>query len=230
LKRAIATTEVFTEIYLNNSWHGTDSCSGTGSDLFQTRVIARAIPAVCRDLGVRTMLDIPCGDFFWMSRVDLRGIDYTGADIVDDLVSRNSANFRRNGVRFRRLDVISDPLPTVDLVFCRDCLVHLSYADVFAALHNICRSESTYLLTTTFPRRTDNRDIIMGDWRPLNLERAPFLMPPPLSIINEQCTEGDGYFDDKSLGLWRIADVERALTSHLPNRAAVVDRIDLGSR
>jgi hypothetical protein len=213
--KPIATTPpaaevIFTDIYATNAWGGSDSCSGTGSDVYQTRIIAREIPVLLFDLGVTTMLDVPCGDFHWMSRVDLDGVDYTGADIVDALVRQNQQQARA-GVRFRRLNLITDRLPRVDLILCRDCLVHLPFADAFSALNNICRSGSEYLLTTTFPTRADNEDIETGDWRPLNLERAPFCLPPPLRIINEGCTEGDGFFDDKSLGLWRVADLHRHL-------------------
>ena len=52
-----------------------------------------------------------------------------------------------------------------------------------------------------------NIDIVTGDWRPLNLERPPFGFPPAHELINEQCSEGNGAFRDKSLGLWRIADL-----------------------
>ena len=60
-----------------------------------------------------------------------------------------------------------------------------------------------YILTTTVPRCEANEDIVTGDWRVLDLERAPFHLPAPLRILNEGCTEGSGVFADKSLGLWR---------------------------
>ena len=208
---ATAAAKVFTDIYARNAWNGRDSFSGTGSDLYQTRIIAKAIPALLREVAASTMLDVPCGDFHWMSRVDLSGVDYVGADIVDEIIQKNRALHARPGVRFCTLDLLEDNLPKVDLILCRDCLVHLSFDDVYTALGNVCRSGSQYLLTTTFPDRPDNRDILMGDWRPLNLEQAPFNLPPPLRRIDEGCTEGDGYFVDKSLGLWRIDDVRRAL-------------------
>jgi hypothetical protein len=63
------------------------------------------------------------------------------------------------------------------------------------------------LLTTTFPEHDQNSDIVDGDWRLLNLQRAPFLFPGPLRLINERCTEADGAYDDKSLGLWRIDSI-----------------------
>ena len=209
---ATAAARIFTDIYHRNAWNGRDSFSGTGSDLDQTRIIAREIPALLSELNVKTMLDVPCGDFHWMSRVDLSGINYIGSDIVDAIIMKNRELYERPGLRFRRLDLLEDRLPQVDLILCRDCLVHLSFDDVFTALDNICRSGSEYLLTTTFPARNDNADILMGDWRPLNLERAPFHLPRPLRAIDEGCTEGGGYFVDKSLGLWRVEDVRRVLS------------------
>jgi hypothetical protein len=35
---------------------------------------------------VKSLLDIPCGDFHWMRRVNLQGLSYVGADIVRELI------------------------------------------------------------------------------------------------------------------------------------------------
>jgi hypothetical protein len=32
-------------------------------------------------------------------------------------------------------------------------------------------------------------------------------LPPPILVINENCTEHDGQYAHKSLGLWKIADL-----------------------
>ena len=101
----------------------------------------------------------------------------------------------------------NDFLPHCDLIFCRDCLVHFSFEEIFAAIRNFYDSGAEYLLTTTFPNRLSNYDIQTGDWRPLNFQLAPFNFPAPLRVINEHCTEGNGKFADKSLGLWKISDI-----------------------
>ena len=191
---------------------GKDSFSGTGSDAHQTAIITKELPFIFKDYRVTTVLDIPCGDFHWMKNVDLTSIDYVGADIVNDLIEKNSVQYGKDSLRFQKLDLIENKLPKVDLIFCRDCLVHLSFEDIFHALHNICASQSEYFLTTTFTERTKNRDIATGDWRTLNLEVDPFILPRPLKVINEGCTEGAGQYTDKTLGLWRIADVRESLT------------------
>ena len=203
--------QIFTAIYENQEWAGKHSASGPGSTIDQTRTIIREIPTLLYEFNISTILDIPCGDFNWMKEVHLSNIDYTGADIVKDLIRQNVAKYTGGGLRFERLNLIEDELPKVDLVLCRDCLVHFSFADVFLALHNICDSGSRYLLTTTFTGRTVNSDILTGQWHVLNLELAPFMLPRPLRIINEGCTENSGAYEDKSLGLWSISEIRNVL-------------------
>lgn len=210
------TEQVFTEIYRRHGWGGQESVSGPGSDLGQTRVVLRELRPLLDELKVGSMLDIPCGDFHWMQRVDLKGIDYIGADIVAPLIQANRERHGRDGVRFQQLDLVKDDLPDVNLVLCRDCLIHLSFADIFRALDNLSRGASEYLLTTTYPARTENCDIVTGRDRVLNLERAPFAFPKPLRLIIEECTEGDGAFADKALGLWRIADIRSGRNQRAP--------------
>lgn len=71
-------------------------------------------------------------------------------------------------------DITVNPLPTADLILCRDCLVHLSFAHIDAALANFRASGARWLLTTTFPMIEENVDCEDGDWRALNLTLPPF--------------------------------------------------------
>ena len=214
LKRANA-EEVFSDIYRKNAWRGKDSVSGPGSDLDETGAIVRELPGLFRDLGVTSVLDVPCGDFHWMSRVPLDGIDYTGADIVRELIERNRSAFARANVRFECLNLLTDKLPAADLILCRDCLVHFSFRDARAALRNLSSGGSKLLLTTTFTSRPENADILTGQWRPINLEKPPFSLPRPLRLIDECCTEKSGLYRDKSLALWRLADIASCLKSDM---------------
>lgn len=208
------TDQIFREIWRGNGWGGRASISGPGSDLEQTRVVRKDLPALCADFGIHSILDIPCGDFYWMKHVDFGTVHYAGADIVTELVEQN-AQYCTSNIQFCTLDLIKDTLPIADLVLCRDCLVHLSYKDTFAALGNICKSGSTYLLTTTFTVRERNLDIATGQWRPINLQVGPFFFPPPLKLINEECTQHDGAYSDKSMGLWKVADIRESMTRQM---------------
>jgi hypothetical protein len=202
-----APSAVFRDIYRRHHWSGSESTSGAGAGAGQTAELRRSLPALLRELGVATMLDLPCGDYGWMRTIDLPVARYIGADLLPDIIEPLAAAFGDAHREFLVLDLTRDPLPAADLLFCRDCLVHLSFADIRAALSNVVRSGIPYFLTTTFPNGDPNEDIVTGDWRVLDLERAPFHLPPAVRILNEGCTEGGGVFADKSLGLWRIEDL-----------------------
>lgn len=195
----------FERIYKTNLWGSDESHSGTGSEIEQTARVRGHLEGVIARHGVRSMLDIPCGDFAWMRHTNLEGISYIGADIVPALVEQDQQRYGSAMRRFASLDLTADDLPAVDLVFCRDCLVHLCFEKIAAAVRNLKRSGSVWLLTTTFPQHDENHNISDGDWRLLNFERAPFHFPPAEEILNEGCTEEGGSYADKSLGLWRIA-------------------------
>ena len=201
-KRFATAEDRFKHIYETNHWDEAESVSGPGSTLEETEPIRRELPALLAELGASSLLDLPCGDFHWMQHTDLSGVRYNGGDLVGDLIERNRAEFARDGVEFQKLDLVNDTLPAFDVILCRDCLVHLSFADAQAALSNIARSGAGWLLATSFPSVTRNDDIVTGQWRPINLTLPPFNLPEPEQVIGENCTESE--FADKNLSLWPV--------------------------
>lgn len=184
-----------------------ESISGPGSSLQQTRELRERLPLLLSHLDVRTLLDAPCGDFNWLQHAEL-GLDmYTGVDILTEVIAEHQWRHRRADRRFMRADLIDDPLPRADAILCRDLLPHLSYAEILAVLRNFGRTGATYLMLTTFSRPRPNRDTAGGNWRALCLTLPPFNFPPPLLLIDEKCTEAGGAYSDKSLGVWRVADL-----------------------
>jgi hypothetical protein len=196
--------QIFTRLVKSNKWGNEESVSGPGSTLEQTAELRRALPLLLRERQFRSMLDLACGDYNWMRLLPM-DIDYIGADIIESLVTENQRRYGSDRRRFMWLDLLTAKLPQADLVLCRDCLVHFSYRDVFRALENIKRSGSGFLLTTTFIGRAANNDILTGHWRPLNLQQAPFNLPPPARLLDEQCPQQQ--YRDKHLGLWPIAEL-----------------------
>jgi hypothetical protein len=139
-----------------------------------------------------------------MQEVDLPIDRYLGADIVQEVVDSNTERYGRPGWEFACLDITKDPLPTMELIFCRDCLVHLPLKDVAKALRNIKRSNATYVALTTFADFGENADIVApGKWRKLNFMLAPFSLPPPLHVLDEKSPAAP----DKRLAVWRVADL-----------------------
>src|SRR5258705_8660567 len=77
--------QVFSEIMRANFWGTKESLSGPGSTSARAAAIRDDFLALVRRLGVRTLLDAPCGDFHWMAALDLPVEHYIGVDIVPAL-------------------------------------------------------------------------------------------------------------------------------------------------
>jgi hypothetical protein len=93
--------ERFTLLHELGIYHGNESLSGEASSLGETRALRDALPSLFHRHRVRAILDVPCGDFNWMSTIDLGGANYVGGDIVRELVARNNALFKSVGRAFR---------------------------------------------------------------------------------------------------------------------------------
>ena len=160
-----------------------------------------------KTLGIKTLLDAPCGDFNWAS--DLAAVldRYIGVDVVEELIARNAAAYGGANRTFLARDLTRDPLPKADLILTRDCLVHFSFSDIRAALRNFRNSGAEYLLTTTFVELPANQNIRTGGWRTLNLQAPPFEFPVPIAVIDEHCTHTGGIYRDKRLALWRMDQI-----------------------
>lgn len=196
--------EIFTEIENKNVWQESESISGIGSTLVQTSKIIDEIPKIITELNTETIFDIPCGDFNWFQKINLDSLTYCGGDIVNKIITQNIQKYKRKNINFINFNLLEEIPRKFDIIFCRDCLVHFSINDIYTALKNIKKSGSKYLMMTTFPEEENNSDITTGGWRPLNFEMEPFNFPKPIFMINEDCTEMDGAFRDKSLGVWII--------------------------
>ncbi len=194
----------FTGIYKTNHWGSPESVSGPGSTVSRTTGLRNSLQDVLKRYGIESMLDLPCGDFNWMKHVNLSGIRYMGADIVKELVMRNQQLYSSKMVQFQELDVVASKLPKVDLIFCRDVLVHLSDDMVKAAIENIKRSNSTYLMTTTFPDIKNSVKGSVGGWRPVNLCDSKFGLKKPDELIIEGSANKYG---KKAMGIWYIGDL-----------------------
>ena len=139
----------------------------------------------------------------------LGNIEYLGGDIVDDLIRAND-KFTTDKIQFKRLNLIESPLPEMDLIFVRDCLVHLTNKDITRSLQNICDSNSRYLLTTLFSDCGRTLNIVTGQWRELNLTLEPFNLPEPIKLINENHIHDR--HKDKCLALWEVSVIRKALS------------------
>lgn len=198
--------DIFTSYYQNNFWGDLESASGSGSNMAATSAVRAQLPTLFSTLGIKSLLDIPCGDFYWFSQMldDTILNLYIGADIVPELIVQNQHDFTTPGraVYFETLDATNDTLPVVDAILCRDMLGHLTNYDVVETIKNFKRSGARWLLATTFPHHDNaNENIHTGQWRPINLSDWRLGLGAPKLLIDEK---QKGKFNDKQLGLWEL--------------------------
>jgi hypothetical protein len=200
-------SELFNSIYSVNYWCCDESVSGGGSTLASTEVIRAELPKIIQIFKIRSLLDAPCGDFNWMKTLNLPIDHYFGVDIVQDLIANNKRQYENNRNSFYCLDLIVDELPQADLIFCRDCLAHLSLANALSVVKNFKASGAIYLLATTHIATMHNKNINAGETSPYNLQLPPFNFPKPLLVIEETSAENHSRCSRKSLGLWKLEDI-----------------------
>jgi len=194
----------FEAIYRRGIWgkraHG-HSASGLGSEIAATETLRRELPDILERLGTQTLLDIGCGDFNWLSQVDLKQ-RYIGIDIVRDVIAENNGTYAADNRAFSVLDATRDPLPQADTVLCRDVLFHLSFDDAARLFANVAAMRPNYLLTTSDTSVTENKDIISGDFRNINLQRPPYGLPEPQIVIRD-----NHVYAGRVIGVWSIDDL-----------------------
>lgn len=207
--------KVFTTIYETHYWVDDESRSGGGSNLYATERVRRAIPGLLLKYGVRSVLDIPCGDFVWFKEMKLDLDSYIAGDIVVPLIASIAGKYTSPTRSFRVMDLTKDVLPDCDLILVRDCFIHLSFESIFAALRNITQSKIRYLLTTQHADIAANVNRETGSFHALNLCLPPFNFPPALELIDDYA-EG---LKPHQLGLWRVADLRDASWGFSPSTA-----------
>lgn len=178
------------------------SISGYGSSLVYLDTFINEFPSILKEYEIKSFLDIPCGDYWIMKEFNWKGIKYIGADLVEEQILWNKQKYPE--IDFIVLNMITDKLPESDMIFTRDCLIHMSFRNITLFLENVRSSNSKYIVASTSPITTNNTELggIIG-YRPLNLELPPINFPKPIKLIKEE-----GKKLDKCLGLWKISDLK----------------------
>ena len=177
--------EVFQYIYKKDVWGyirpeaaPRDFYSGPGSyadELVDPYV--SLVKELIVEKGIETIVDLGCGDFNVGSRISPYVADYTGCDIVPELIERNKRKFGNDGCGFVCLDIVEDDLPAADLCLIREVFQHLSNEEVLQVLPKL-RQYKYVLITGTIERTKEgfNDNIPHGRYRGVSLESPPFNM------------------------------------------------------
>ena len=203
--------EIFENIFLKKGWLAEGTLSGLGSTLKATEKIRSFFES--QDISNINFCDIPCGDMHWMKEIYNKFKFYYGIDIVKPIIANNTLKYANSKAKFIHGDISSFDFTSVNInwIFTRDCLVHMSLQDIIKSLNNICKSKADKVFITHFANHRQFNDIQTGQWRPINFCQPPFNFEDPILIINENCKENDGAFNDKSMAIWSIEQIRKAL-------------------
>jgi SAM-dependent methyltransferase len=171
---------------------------GYGSTLACTENLRAELPALLEERSIDSLLDAPCGDGNWMAHVAMPWVDYIGVDINRDHLAKaiQARRFAARTANFIELDILTEKLPSADIMVCRDFLQHLPNAMIRVLLGNFLASAIKWLLVTTHHNAVNEDITEPGMFRPLNLMRPPFAFPSPEAEIQ------DPPGGARSLALW----------------------------
>ena len=186
IKNSVVRKIVFFLIYKSNHWNKSIVVdkkrllvSGPGSlpGSIQTKNIITNLNNFIKDNNVRNILDMPCGDFAWMQ--DLlkinNGLNYTGYDIVEEIILINKKKYSSNRIDFFTKDIINEnDFSGFDLVFIRDFFIHISNEDILRVLKKIKNSKIKFFACLSNNNEILNKNIAIGEHRKINLSIEPF--------------------------------------------------------
>jgi hypothetical protein len=175
--------QIMSDIYTRSAWGSQESRSGPSSTSQRTEQLRGQLPQLFSKFNIQSILDCGCGDWSWMSEVDLTNIEYIGVDIVDPLLDYLQTKYKFPNVRFQKMDVMEDPAETADLWFVRDLLPLYPTSTYTHFFQRFLESNSKYIALTSIETDEPNDTGVLGIWRTLNLREAPFSLKHPISIL-----------------------------------------------
>jgi 2-polyprenyl-3-methyl-5-hydroxy-6-metoxy-1,4-benzoquinol methylase len=194
----------FESIYKSDVWLQGTSKSGPGSDFSATFRVIEPLKKLLRELQCKCLVDIGCGDFNWMQQVVANEtFRYIGCDVVRSVIDENIERYQTETVTFRHLNACEEPIPSGDVIICREVLFHLSFDDIARLIKNV-RSSSTasYFIATLDTSTWFNSNIQSGDFRFVNLLIRPFCFPKPLMTISDNAMRAG-----RTLAVWQISQL-----------------------
>ena len=196
---------IFNLIFKSYHWrdyHKTNknvSDSGLGSDLNVTKQLINDLDIFLKSVQIKSILDIACGDFFWMNRLISKNNDlnYLGLEIVESIVENNNKIFSNQKVKFICSDVINEELPqNHDFILVRDFLIHIKNIDIINLIQKIKNSNCKYFAINNFPEIKKNDEIKgYGHHRYVNIEIPPFNLTNVYKVIDDH---------DRKLNIYKI--------------------------
>ena len=167
--------EVFSRKYVveTSDWAGH---SGSGSSAYHTIKYKAFLETFILENGVKSILDIGCGDWQFARFVNFGPGVYFGYDVVGDVVQRNLETFGSASRIFRMMPNNLAELPACDLLIMKDVLQHLSNAKISRFVTDLFPRARFCLITNSYEKLNtpQNIDVFDGEFRCLDLTAPPY--------------------------------------------------------
>jgi len=176
--------DVFTNIYETCHWGNNynpnyKGSSGDGSNIHvNINTYVLFLRGFIKDNGVKTVVDLGCGDFRCGQYIydDMEDVTYYGYDAYDKVVESNKkTSLERHN--FTHLDFFNkkEEIIGADLCILKDVIQHWPLADIYTFLDYLVASKKYkyILITNCCDQKTDDTDIAPGEWRALSCNYLP---------------------------------------------------------
>lgn len=169
----------FTEIYQIGAW-GVNAQgighSGCGSTYQNVYPYLQFLENFIKMNNITKVLDVGCGDWTFSQHMNWKNVEYTGIDIVKNVIEKNQASFETENIKFFHHDLTTENLPAAELLICKDVLQHLSNENIIAFFKKTDDFKHLIITNDVDPNSysSTNPDILNGDHRFLDLTKEPF--------------------------------------------------------
>lgn len=190
-----------------------ETANGPGATLAQTEALREILPEMLKRYGIKTMLDVGCGDWNWMSHVDLTDVEgYIGWDVEPSMIADDVERYGdAPNVTFEVQSLLTaEQLPKVDLILARHVLIHFPNEEIAAVLDKMRASGAKYLLTSHWEDGSNEDYEPEGfAWRgymerALNMEAEPFNLPQRIEAIHEPAADAGVLMEAHELALFEL--------------------------
>lgn len=197
--------DIFSRVYREHEWGypssprtNTKFYSGGGAEAENDKggAYVKLVQEYVKKSSTFKVVEIGCGDFEIGQRIDWRSVDYTGYDVVPELIEHNQVHYGKTGIKFVCHDVVfCDPTSLVDAQVCGDLLI---VKDVFQHLPPSYCAEFVKSIPYRFKYNLvtndlgGNTEIAVGGYSGNDFSKPPFDMKVKLLLQWVQKSEAAG--------------------------------------
>jgi hypothetical protein len=176
----------FTDVYEKSRWFWRGTMSGEGSAWSECEHLAQWLESEV-DQGMRSVLDMGCGDLEWISRcASVTGgkVEYFGVDVVPTLIAHHRRIFPWFKGEVRDLEEM--PKIEADIVILKDVLFHLCNGAAGQILMNVNAGTWRRLLVSTHlgANNVDRRGLTQGKMAALDVEATGLIDGTPVRYLS----------------------------------------------